>query len=188
MPSKSTVRPSEIPDEFFVACAFLLPYLNKVAQDECKISVGSIFVMMHLAISGRLVDGRRTMLQSDLTKLLHHRGFSQAGASRLLKELDEAGFVERTFLSTDVRQEVFEPSERVNTQAVILLREGEEKIAEFKAALRAHFGHWLSSELRKSNKPDWLAKWVRKLLISDIAIKLARSFAERMATVETAGN
>ena len=180
MPAKSTLRPSEIPDEFFVACAFLLPYLNKVAQDECNISVGSIFVMMHLMISGKPVDGRWTMLQSDLTKLLLHRGFSQAGASRLLKELDETGFVERRFIPTDVRQEVFEPSDRVNTQAVALTPEGQDKIAEFKAALRTHFSNWLSNELKKSNKPDWLAGWVRKLLSSEIAIKLAKSLIERI--------
>jgi DNA-binding MarR family transcriptional regulator len=181
----STIRASEIPDVFFTALALLLPYMNKIAQNECGIDVGSIFVMMHLVISGKKVDRRPTMLRNDLTKLLLDRGFSQAGASRLMQGLEESGFVERKFIPTAVREEVFEPSDRANTLVVVLKPEGEKKIDEFKAALRAHFGHWLSSELKKQNgtkKRGWLAVWVRKILRSEIARKLAKSLTEQIAT------
>src|ERR1700691_1278698 len=121
MPSKLVARrESELPDEFLTAIAFLVPYLNKLAQEECGITVGAIFVMMHLTISGKRVEGRYTMLRNDLTKLLLRRGFSAAGVSRLLQSIEEKGFVERTFIPTAVRQEVFEPADRANTQAVVL--------------------------------------------------------------------
>jgi DNA-binding MarR family transcriptional regulator len=179
------IRASEIPDEFFTALAFMVPYANKIARDECGVSVGAIFVMMHLMISGKDLEKKGyTMLRNDLTKLLDRRGFSPAGASRLILELEEKGFVERTFISPAVRQEAFDPADRSYTQAVVLKKEGENKIAEFKAALRAHFGHWLVNEARKQEERSWLALFVRKLLASNVAIKLARSLIDRIAAAD----
>jgi hypothetical protein len=184
----TAIHANELPDEFLTAVAFLLPYLNKLAQEECGITIGAIFVMMHLTISGKRVDGRYTMLRNDLTNLLGRRGFSDAGASRLLQGLQDSGYIQRTFVSAAVRQEQFEPGERANTQAVILMEGGEQKIDDFKAALRMHFGHWLSNELKKETgkKRDWLAKWVRGLLVSDLSKKLAMSLVERIAKAEMA--
>ncbi len=173
------IRPGEIPDEFFTALAFLIPYLNRIAQSECGLEIGNLLVMMHLTISGEPLDDGRTMLRQDLTKLLLERGFSQAGASRLLQGLEEDGLVRRAFIPAAVRQQVFEPAGRTNTLAVILTEAGATKIDEFKTSLRKHFGHWLVSESRKQR---WLSTWIRRLLPT--AIKLAKSLIDRIAHVE----
>ena|ERR1700733_6277496 len=175
MGSVDSLRPGDIPDEFFTAVAFLIPYLNRVAQ-ECGIDIGSLLVMTHLTIAGKIIKGHRTMLRQDLTALLLARGFSEAGISRLLQGLEANELIRRGFVPADVRQELFEPSDRVNTLSIILTPEGEQKIADFKSALRAHFGNWLSKE---SEQQPWLSRWVRKLLPR--AVKLAQSLIQQIA-------
>ena len=166
-----------IPDEFFTAVAFLIPYLNRVAQAECGVDIGSLLVLMHLTISGKPLDRGPTMLRQDLTKLLLQRGFSEAGASRLLQGLEVNGLVQRVFIPPAVREEHFEPSDRATTLAVVLAPEGAQKVEEFKSALRVHFGYWLSKESRES---PGLKTWLRKLVPR--ALPLAQSLIKRIAT------
>jgi DNA-binding MarR family transcriptional regulator len=178
MPTRQlALQTNAIPDEFFTAVAFLVPYLNGVARNECDISIGGLFVMLHLVISGKQLE-RPTMLRRDLTDLLRRRGFSQAGISRLMRDLELKGLVSRIFIPTEVREKAFGPSDRTNTQAIVLTPEGEQKIGEFKTALRVHFAHWIASE---SKNGDWLAKWIGKLLLSKTARRLAQSLIDRIA-------
>ncbi len=179
MPTKSSPRASELPDEFFTAIAFLVPYLNRVAQTECGMNIGSLLVMMHLTISGKEIDERRTMLRRDLTKVLQERGFSEARISRLLQDLEFGGFVQRMSVPPALRETLFEPSERANTLAIALTPAGEEKIREFKKALRRHFGNWLS---KASKDQPWVGRWLSRLLLPR-AVKLAESVIERIAEV-----
>ena len=174
--SDSALRLGDIPDEFFTAVAFLIPYLNRVAQNECEIDIGSLLVMMHLSIAGEVLPPRgRTMLRRDLTTLLLERGFTPPGVTRLLQSLEAAGLIQRGLVSPDVRQEIFEPSDRVNTLSISLTPEGEHKIEEFKAALRTHFGHWLESE---SKRYSGLSKWIRRLLPR--GVEMAQSIIQQM--------
>lgn len=105
-----------------------------------------------------------------------------AGTSRLMQGLEESGFGERKFISASARGEVFEPADRANTLVVALTPKGAEKIDEFKAALRVHFGRWLSNELKKekeSKTRDWFVGAARNLLDTGMIGRLAQSRARQ---------
>lgn len=139
-------QPEAVPEAFFDAIAYLLPALNRVAQ-QCEISVGEWIIMWHLKQAGTSGEGTRpTMLRPVLTDLLDKRGIGEANITRLLNSLEDKQLIRRVSLTQRERDQLFGASGTGGRQAVVLQPAGDQKIQEFKLQVATQFKNWRSEQ------------------------------------------
>lgn len=139
-------KPAVLPEEVFHAIAALIPRLIYLAEQECEIEPIDLLVLWHIRHFGKTNRvAQNVILRRDLTHMLKRKfRLADSDISKMLDDLQDRGFVERTTISSHERQYLFGDN-KGQKQIVVLTVGGSEKIEQFKTRLIARYGAWLPS-------------------------------------------
>ena len=129
--------------ELFHAIAVLVSRLSHLAEEKCGVSTIELLTLWHTRHFGKpYINDQSVILRQELTRVLRTKfGYMDGAVSKLLATLQDKGFIVRAAVSTSERAPLF--GSHGDTRVVILNKNGDSKIEEFKDQIRSRATTWL---------------------------------------------